>query len=79
MYIRPGLLQKDIQIIERLLDPKPLLELLGHELFSVANSDNLAPRNPQDLRDVRVGDFAATNDGDFKHGLWLGDNPRRTA
>ena len=47
-----------------------LNKLLSHQRLSIADSDDLASRDPLDLRCMRICDFAASYDGDFKHALF---------
>src|SRR4029077_8830005 len=55
------------QIAEGSFNCESLAELLGHQRFTIASSDNRAPRNPLELRGVRIRDLAATHYGDSKH------------
>lgn|SRR5579871_4966282 len=54
------------KITERSLNAKSFAELLRHQRFGVATCDDFAFTNTPDLRSMRIGDFAATYDGDFK-------------
>ena len=58
---------------------KPLGELLRHEFFLIACTDDFTIGNPSDLGCVRVGDLAAANNGDPKHEAPSACNSRSSA
>src|ERR1700722_3070730 len=65
--IRLGPAQKLIHVTKVLLNRKPLVELLGHERFTVAHAHDLAVLDDLNRRRVGVRDFAAPDDGNLKH------------
>jgi hypothetical protein len=54
-------------------NPKPLTELPGHQKFLITKWHNLAIRHAPDSGHVLVGDFAAADYSDTKHGLLLSE------
>src|SRR5262249_8795261 len=74
------LIQQASQILVPALDRKSLEELLRHQRLPIASGDDLAPFHALNLRRVRVGDLAASDDGDFKHdSLSSGSSRSRSA
>src|SRR5208283_473847 len=71
--IWPSSTEEFCHVAKRPLDREPLVELARHQRLTVTHPNDLAPLDPLNLRSVRVGDFAASHDGDFKHVvLWPG-------
>src|ERR1700730_18988903 len=58
--------QELVQIVKGVRQIKPFRQLARHQRFLIADADNSGIGNPLDLRDVRVGNLAATNYADFK-------------
>src|SRR2546425_4155310 len=57
-----GLDQELAEILEVSFDLEALRQLPRHQLFAVADADDVAPRNPPNLRGVRVGNPPASDD-----------------
>src|SRR5207249_3734816 len=63
----PGDSQKFDQVGEVSFDREPVVELLCHQRFAVADPDDLASLDPLDLGRVSIGDLAAPYDRNLKH------------
>jgi len=59
--------QHRFNIAEAALDLEAFAKLASHQLFAVTDGDDFAAFDALNLRRMRVGDFAATDDGDLKH------------
>src|ERR1700733_2309493 len=66
-HVRAGLIQKLRQLGEAAFHREAVIELLSHQRLTIAHSNDLAVLDALDLQGVEVGDFAAADDGDFKH------------
>jgi hypothetical protein len=64
--------QHFLQIRKAHSNPTALTQLLGHERFPIAKSDNFAVRNAVDGLHMLVGDLATADEGDAKHLLLRG-------
>src|SRR6266446_2211015 len=65
--IWPGFTEKFCQVAKVPPDREPLVQLAGHQRLPVTDPNDLAPRNPLDLRGMRVCDPAASHNGNLKH------------
>src|SRR5260370_496068 len=65
--IRLAFTQQCVNVAEVPFDRQLLAEILRHERFPVTDSDDLASLDPPDLRCMRVGNLAASDDGNLKH------------
>src|SRR5437879_13101600 len=63
--IRCGLIEKILHLREIRPNVQSLLQLPRHQLFSVADSNNLAARNQDNLLHMLIGYFAASNNRNF--------------
>src|ERR1035438_7401414 len=77
--IRFGLREEFAHILKTCLNRKPFVELPRHQRFPVADSDNLAFRDPLNLRGMRICDFPAPYNGDLKHLFARFGKPRNSA
>src|SRR5690242_8309712 len=77
-YVGAGIPEHHSEVAEPSLDGKTVIELPGHEGFPVTNSDDLAFRDPLNLRNVRIGNFSTAYDRDLKHTVVLRGNFRNS-
>ena len=64
---------------EMAVDTKSLTKLPRHEQLSITSCDQLTARDPLNLGNVRIGDLAAADHGNFKHWPSSNDNSRNDA
>jgi hypothetical protein len=60
-HVRFGLIKKNLNFCEVGLDIQPLLQLLGHQFFSVTDTDNGTAWNMKNLLRMLISYFATTD------------------
>src|SRR5580704_744162 len=65
--VRASRFQKFPKICKILLDRKTLVELPGHERFTVTDCNDFTSLYPLYLQSVGISNLAASHNGDFKH------------
>ena len=63
----PGFIQELVQVVKATLARKSLVKLSRHQWFLIADTNNLASRNPSNLGGMGIRDLSASDNGDPKH------------
>ena len=72
--LRPRLLQQLGQIAEMPPDLESFAQLLCHQFFPIAHTDDFTAPDPLDLGRMRIRDFSAADDCSLKHGITFAGN-----